>query len=70
MSTAPSKTYTLTIRFTFPAPDDIGAKMVARGIRNAIVGALTVSKSSVTMKLQEIFSDKAPRKVNYDPQLG
>ena len=57
-----AKDYIFTVQFAFSAPDDIGARMIGRGIKAAVSNAMAMSKA-VTMKLQEKFPDKPPRKV-------
>jgi len=60
------KKYALTLRYEFNTSDDPAARMLATGVVNVIKKTITfaVSGAKLTVKLQEVFEAKPPRKVN------
>jgi len=57
------RSYLLSVRFRFPAVDDVAARMIARGVKAALAGAWGLS-DDINFNLQQIHPNKAPRKVN------
>lgn len=55
------KTYQLFLKIPIEAVDDIEARSIA----DVLYKDMLIDMEKCEIKLQEIFSDKAPRKVNF-----